>query len=129
MTELEQKELEFYQNLFTNMTYKSLIYYNDYPDESLHYFFILDYYKPFGKYAEILESFSEILREGLSNIMNNEDNVEFWTRYMKYKKERLLEIEKEIPEIQGMLSVYQRPYIQEYVRLQIEKMLSDYLKN
>lgn len=61
--------------------------------------------------------------------MNNEDNVEFWTRYMKYKKERLLEIEKEIPEIQGMLSVYQRPYIQQYVRLQIEKMLSDYLQN
>jgi hypothetical protein len=97
------------------MTYKGIIYYNDFPDESMHVLFILDYYKPFGDFAPVFEQFKEVMMDGFEMFQQQPERKEFWNKYLKYKEDNLTQL-KNNNTIPALDNVAIRPYMTEYIK-------------
>jgi hypothetical protein len=115
LTKDQELEIEFYLNVFSEMTYKGIIYYNDFPDESMHVLFILDYYKPFGDFAPVFEQFKEVMMDGFEMFQQQPERKEFWNKYLKYKEDNLTQL-KNNNTIPALDNVAIRPYMTEYIK-------------
>jgi hypothetical protein len=125
LTTDQETEIDFFVNIFSEITYKGIIYYNDFPEESLNMLFILDYYKPFDELSPIFEQFKEVMMDGFEMLQKDPDKQEHWKKYLAYKEKKLEELKqsKILPNVDNIAI---RPYVTEFIKEQMLSAIEQY---